>query len=117
MAPAISSQLLFLFSISLAAAAQEGGGAAPRELWCVAKNNADDAALQSALDWACGSGGADCRPIQNDGPCYDAADVARTASYAFNDYYVKNRNSDDSCSFSNTAAVTDLNPSKHTLVT
>ncbi|KAL1562750.1 PLASMODESMATA CALLOSE-BINDING PROTEIN 5-like [Salvia divinorum] len=110
------SRLLFILSISMAVAsavqAQGEEGAAARQLWCVAKNNAEDAALQSALDWACGPGGADCGPIQNGGACYDASDVARMASFAFNNYYVKSRNSgDDTCSFSNTAALTDLNPS------
>ncbi|KAH6764036.1 hypothetical protein C2S52_012928 [Perilla frutescens var. hirtella] len=114
MASAISFQVLLFLSFSLAAAvaaAQGGGPGAPRELWCVAKNNADDAALQSAIDWACGPGGADCGPIQKGGPCYDTSDLQRTASYAFNDYFIKHGNDDDSCSFSNTAAVTSLNPS------
>lgn len=83
-----------------------------RQLWCVAKNNAEDAALQGALDWACGPGGADCSPIQQGGPCYDPNDVQMMASYAFNDYYLKHGLTDDSCSFSNNAAVTSLNPSE-----
>lgn len=111
---AVSFQLLSL--VYVAAAAQGGGGAA-RQLWCVAKNNADDSALQSALDWTCGPGGADCGPIQKGGPCYDASDLQRTASYAFNDYYRKHGPSDENCNFSNTAALTSLNPSKHSNVT
>ncbi|KAK4486995.1 hypothetical protein RD792_006310 [Penstemon davidsonii] len=107
-----------LFSlISTFAAAQGGGGGGgggggARELWCVSMNNAEDAALQSAIDWACGPGGADCGPIQKGGPCYDPSDLGRTASYAFNDYYRKHSSSEDSCSFSNTAALTSINPSK-----
>lgn len=89
-----------------------GGDATKQELWCVAKNNAEDAALQSALDWACGAGGADCRPIQNGGPCYDVNSVQNTASFAFNDYFLKNGLTDDSCNFSNNAAVTSLDPSQ-----
>ncbi|KAK9922689.1 hypothetical protein M0R45_031143 [Rubus argutus] len=81
------------------------------ELWCVAKNNAEDSALQSALDWACGAGGADCSPIQQSGPCYDPSDIQNTASYAFNDYFLKHGMTDESCNFDNTAAVTSLNPS------
>lgn len=88
-----------------------GGGIPPQELWCVAKNNAEDAALQSALDWACGAGGADCSPIQHGGPCYDANNVQNTASYAFNDYFLKHGLTDDSCNFDNNAAITTLNPS------
>lgn len=89
-----------------------GGDATKQELWCVAKNNAEDAALQSALDWACGAGGADCRPIQNGGPCYDVNSVQNTASFAFNDYFLKNGLTDDSCNFSNNAAVTSIDPSQ-----
>ncbi|XWS41197.1 hypothetical protein CRYUN_Cryun17cG0059500 [Craigia yunnanensis] len=91
--------------------AQHGGGTVVTELWCVAKNNADDAALQVSLDWACGQGGADCSRIQQGGPCYDPSDIQKTASYAFNDYYLKHGLTDDACSFSNTAALTSLNPS------
>ena len=78
----------------------------------MAKNNAEDAALQTALSWACGPGAADCSPIQQGGPCYDASDIVVTASYAFNDYYLKHGLSTDSCSFDNTAALTSLNPSQ-----
>ncbi|KAK4438760.1 plasmodesmata callose-binding protein 5 [Sesamum alatum] len=101
----------FLISLMSAVAEAQGGGGAARELWCVAKNNAEDAALQSALDWTCGPGGADCGPIQEGGPCYDASDLQRTASFAFNDYYLKHGLSDESCNFGNTAALTSLNPS------
>ncbi|WCJ30846.1 Carbohydrate-binding X8 domain superfamily protein [Euphorbia peplus] len=86
-------------------------GVAQRDLWCVAKNNADDQSLQAAIDWACGAGGANCGPIQAGGPCYDPTDLQTTASWAFNDYYLRNGLSDDSCSFSNTAALISLNPS------
>ncbi|KAL5570982.1 hypothetical protein UlMin_020579 [Ulmus minor] len=99
----LSSQLIFL--------SQAQGGVVTMQLWCVAKNNAEDAALHSALDWACGPGGADCGPIQQGGPCYDPSDVQTMASYAFNNYYLKNGMTDDSCSFDNNAAVTSLNPS------
>ncbi|GAB4859608.1 hypothetical protein Ancab_011082 [Ancistrocladus abbreviatus] len=88
-----------------------GGGAAARQLWCVAKNNAEDSALQAAIDWACGPGGADCGPIQQGGLCYDPNDMIGLASYAFNDYCLKNGISDDSCNFDNTAALTSLDPS------
>ena len=98
-------------SLSLASASVPNGGVGV-ELWCVAKNNAEDAALKTALDWACGAGGADCSPIQQGGPCYDPNDVQVTASFAYNDYYLKHGLTDDSCSFDNTAALTSLNPSQ-----
>ncbi|RRT64058.1 hypothetical protein B296_00039591 [Ensete ventricosum] len=81
------------------------------ELWCVAKNNAEDAALQSALDWACGPGGADCRPIQQGGACYQPEDIQSHASFAFNDYFLRNSLAASACDFSGTAALTSLNPS------
>lgn len=102
---------LFLFCLISAVSAARGGGVPSLELWCVAKNNAEDSALLSALDWACGPGGANCAPIQNGGPCYDSSDIPRMASFAFNDYFIKNGLTDDSCNFSNTAALTSLNPS------
>lgn len=107
------SLILYLSFLSLLppSTAQQGGGTVVTELWCVAKNNADDAALQGALDWACGVGGADCSRIQQSGPCYDPSDIQKTASFAFNDYYLKHGLTDDACSFSNTAALTSLNPS------
>lgn len=88
-----------------------GGGAAAVDLWCVAKNNAEDTALQSALDWACGPGGANCGPIQPGGPCYDAKDIQKTASFVFNDYYIKHGMTEDACNFDNTAALISINPS------
>ncbi|XP_057460323.1 PLASMODESMATA CALLOSE-BINDING PROTEIN 5-like [Actinidia eriantha] len=102
--------LIFLAVTQRLSAASDGGGAAV-ELWCVAKNNAEDPALQSALDWACGPGAANCGPIQQGGACYENGDIQRTASYAFNDYFLKHGLTDDSCHFDGTAALTSLNPS------
>ncbi|RAL45290.1 unnamed protein product [Cuscuta campestris] len=107
---------IFFYLLSTLCAAQEGnssagnGGGASLELWCVAKNNAEDAALQSAIDWACGAGGADCGPIQAGGPCHDASDIRRMASYAFNDYFIKHGMANGTCDFQNSAALTSLNP-------
>ncbi|KAL5998466.1 hypothetical protein ACLOJK_009407 [Asimina triloba] len=81
------------------------------QLWCVAKNNAEDAALQSALDWACGAGRADCNAIQPGGPCFEPQDIQSYASYAFNDYFLKNGIAKQNCDFAGAAAITALNPS------
>ncbi|MQL78491.1 hypothetical protein Taro_010900 [Colocasia esculenta] len=86
------------------------GGVVPAELWCVAKNNAEDGALQSALDWACGPGGADCHPIQQAGACFEPNDLQFHTSYAFNDYYLRNGVSQQACDFGGTAALTSLDP-------
>lgn len=109
---------ILVYSLSTLCAAQEGnssagngGGGVSLELWCVAKNNAEDAALLSAIDWACGAGGADCAPIQAGGPCNDTSDIRRTASYAFNDYFIKHVTANGTCDFQNSAALTSLNPS------
>ncbi|KAF3779689.1 PLASMODESMATA CALLOSE-BINDING PROTEIN 5 [Nymphaea thermarum] len=98
------------------AAAEEDGGTSREnrsnvELWCVAKNNAPDSALQGALDWVCGHGGADCSAIQPGGPCYEPTDVQLHASFAFNDYFLKSGLSRQSCDFSGSASLTSLNPS------
>ncbi|KAL2331653.1 hypothetical protein Fmac_019234 [Flemingia macrophylla] len=106
MAAVTASLALFLLLLGFA-----GGDAPSREVWCVAKNNAEDAGLQSAVQWACGAGGADCGPIQDGGPCYDPSNVQNTASYAFNDYFRKHAISEDNCNFGNNAAITSLNPS------
>ncbi|XP_074280939.1 PLASMODESMATA CALLOSE-BINDING PROTEIN 5-like [Silene latifolia] len=82
-----------------------------QQLWCVAKNNAEDSALQQALDWACGPGAANCGPIQQGGPCYDPNDIISMASYAFNDYCTKHGMTQETCNFSNTADLIDLDPS------
>ncbi|XP_042491832.1 PLASMODESMATA CALLOSE-BINDING PROTEIN 5-like [Macadamia integrifolia] len=80
-------------------------------LWCVAKNNAEDSALQAALDWTCGQGGTDCGPIQQGGPCYDSNNLQNTASYAFNDYFLKHGMTRESCNFGNAGDLTSLDPS------
>ena len=84
--------------------------------WCVARAGVPQADLQNALDWACGLGMVDCRPIQDRGPCFDPDTLVSHASYAFNSYYQQNGNSDIACNFGGTAAVTTNNPSNVTLI-
>ncbi|XP_010914769.3 uncharacterized protein [Elaeis guineensis] len=80
------------------------------QTWCVAKTGALDAALQMALDYACGIGGADCSTIQPTGSCYNPNTLQAHASYAFNSYYQKNP-VPTSCDFGGTAMIADVNPS------
>ncbi|XP_039004650.1 major pollen allergen Ole e 10-like [Hibiscus syriacus] len=54
--------------------------------WCIANQGASPTALQVALDYACGYGGADCSAIQSGGSCYEPDTVQDHAFYAFNDY-------------------------------
>ena len=84
-----------------------GGGGS----WCVASPSASATALQVALDYACGQGGADCSPIQQGGSCFSPDTVRDHASYAFNSYYQKNP-VQTSCDFAGTAVLTSTNPSK-----
>ena len=88
-----------------------GGGGGGGGSWCVASPSASATALQVALDYACGQGGADCSPIQQGGSCFSPDTVRDHASYAFNSYYQKNP-VQTSCDFGGTAVLTSTNPSK-----
>ncbi|XP_021812419.1 major pollen allergen Ole e 10-like [Prunus avium] len=79
--------------------------------WCVALPGVSQVDLQNALDWACGLGMANCKAIQEGGACYEPDTLLSHASFAFNDYYQQNGNSDIACNFGGTAAVTKYNPS------
>ncbi|KAF2285670.1 hypothetical protein GH714_006330 [Hevea brasiliensis] len=54
--------------------------------WCVARSDASNQALQTALDYACGAG-ADCSPIQSNGLCFLPNTIQAHASFAFNSYF------------------------------
>ncbi|KAK4482568.1 hypothetical protein RD792_009728 [Penstemon davidsonii] len=92
--------LLFTTTAELGAAAT----------WCVARSDASEEALQTALDYACGSG-ADCAPLQSSGLCYLPNTIQAHASYAFNSYYQRKGSAPGSCSFSGTATVATTDPS------
>ncbi|KAF3791549.1 PLASMODESMATA CALLOSE-BINDING PROTEIN 5 [Nymphaea thermarum] len=79
--------------------------------WCIASPSASQTALQVALDYACGYGGADCSAIQQGGSCFNPDTVRDHASYAFNNYYQKNP-VDTSCVFGGTAMLTTTNPNR-----
>lgn len=81
--------------------------------WCVALPGVAQDDLQKALDWACGPGRANCGPIQVNGPCYQPNSLVSHASYAFNNYYQQNGNSDIACNFGGTATLTKNDPSKY----
>ncbi|XP_022925619.1 glucan endo-1,3-beta-glucosidase-like isoform X2 [Cucurbita moschata] len=82
-----------------------GGGS-----WCIASSSASPTALQVALDYACGYGGADCSAIQTGGSCFEPNTMRDHASYAFNQYYQKNP-APTSCVFGGTAQLTSTDPS------
>jgi hypothetical protein len=85
--------------------------AIPGQSWCVAKAGALETAIQAALDYACGMGGADCSQIQQGGSCFNPNTLQNHASYAFNSYYQKNP-APTSCDFGGTATIVNANPSK-----
>ncbi|URD85453.1 translocase subunit SecA [Musa troglodytarum] len=89
--------------------------AASGQTWCVAKAGTPNAALQLALDYACGIGGADCSAIQPTGSCYNPDTLQAHASYAFNSYYQKNPVA-SSCDFAGTAMLVNANPSTTTCI-
>ncbi|XWS22362.1 hypothetical protein CRYUN_Cryun29cG0027300 [Craigia yunnanensis] len=78
--------------------------------WCVARSDATNQALQTALDYACGSG-ADCSPIQSSGLCFLPNTIQAHASYAFNSYYQRRAMAPGSCDSAGTATVAKTDPS------
>ncbi|KAJ8773996.1 hypothetical protein K2173_009427 [Erythroxylum novogranatense] len=78
--------------------------------WCVARSDATNQALQTALDYACASG-ADCTPIQSNGLCFLPNTLQAHASYSFNSYFQRKAMSPGSCDFSGTAIVARTDPS------
>ncbi|KAL0387306.1 UNVERIFIED_CONTAM: Glucan endo-1,3-beta-glucosidase 1 [Sesamum radiatum] len=84
--------------------------AVPGQSWCVARSGVPETALQAALDYACGFGGADCSAIQEGASCYNPNSLQYHASYAFNSYYQRNP-VQTSCDFGGSAAITNVNPS------
>ncbi|PON32744.1 X8 domain containing protein [Parasponia andersonii] len=78
--------------------------------WCVARSDSSIQALQTALDYACGSG-ADCIPLQSNGLCFLPNTLQAHASYAFNSYYQRKAMAPGSCDFSGTATVAQSDPS------
>jgi exo-beta-1,3-glucanase (GH17 family) len=85
------------------------------QTWCVANENVGEEKLQTALDYACGEGGVDCRPIQPDSTCYNPDTIVAHASYAFNSYYQKNSRGAGSCDFGGAAYVVTQPPSTYSL--
>ncbi|XP_039023610.1 major pollen allergen Ole e 10-like [Hibiscus syriacus] len=81
-----------------------------KKLFCVPVDDASDADLQLALDWACHQP-IDCGPIQPGAVCGDPPTVRSRAAFAMNSYYRSQGGLPSSCDFSGTATVTCKDPS------
>ncbi|XP_031103850.1 glucan endo-1,3-beta-glucosidase 12-like [Ipomoea triloba] len=103
------------FPVTPPAAATNAPPVSGGQSWCVARSGVPEITLQSALDYACGIGGADCSGIQQSGSCYNPNSLQNHASFAFNSYYQKNP-LPTSCDFGGTAIVTSTNPSSGSCV-
>ncbi|KAM2202499.1 hypothetical protein ACFX1R_002208 [Malus domestica] len=86
------------------------GGNNSGKKWCVAKPGATDQALQSNIDYICGTG-VDCKSVQPGGACFDN-NVRARASYLMNTYYQANGLHDFNCDFSGSGQITTTDPSR-----
>ncbi|XP_042415010.1 glucan endo-1,3-beta-D-glucosidase-like [Zingiber officinale] len=78
--------------------------------WCVSKPGMTTEKLVANINYACGSGLADCKAIQEDGPCY-STDVIKMASYAMNAYYYGAGHREINCYFDGSALIVQRDPS------
>lgn len=81
------------------------------QTYCIAMDSVDTRTLQTALDWACGPGRANCSEIQPGETCYKPNNVMNHASYAFDSYYQKEGRNAGSCDFKGVAMITTTDPS------
>ncbi|MQL68106.1 hypothetical protein Taro_000445 [Colocasia esculenta] len=86
-----------------------------RSSWCVANPAVGQQRMQAALDWACGQGKADCRPIQPGAACFEPNTVEAHASYAMNSYYQQNRHGFDTCKFDGVGRIVYQHPRETSL--
>ncbi|XP_022899478.1 glucan endo-1,3-beta-D-glucosidase [Olea europaea var. sylvestris] len=78
--------------------------------WCVPKPGVSDDQLTGNINYAC-SQGIDCGPIQPGGACFEPNTVKAHAAYVMNLYYQHAGRNSWNCDFSQTATLTNTNPS------
>ncbi|TKY59990.1 PLASMODESMATA CALLOSE-BINDING PROTEIN 3 [Spatholobus suberectus] len=105
-APKLVPLLLLTVIVGTKGVFGQGGGAS----WCVARSDASNDALQTALDYACGAG-ADCLSLQAEGLCFLPNTIQAHASYAFNSFYQRKARAPGSCDFAGTATIATSDPS------
>lgn len=83
--------------------------------YCICKDGAQDpTAYQRVIDYACGAG-ADCRAVQQNGPCYVANNPKAVCDYAVNSYFQNKGQTPEACVFSGAATATNNLPSSMSL--
>ncbi|KAK8455631.1 hypothetical protein SEVIR_4G153900v4 [Setaria viridis] len=109
-APGSSAPPQPLFMPPVAFPAPPPGQAVRRGMWCVANPKVASAVVQTAMDYACGSG-ADCGMAAPGGPCYLPDTLTSHASYAFNSYWQRTKATGGTCDFAGTAMLVTRDPS------
>ncbi|XP_010532729.1 PREDICTED: probable glucan endo-1,3-beta-glucosidase A6 [Tarenaya hassleriana] len=79
-------------------------------VWCVANEGADMAALGEALRFACGRSNDTCQALAPGRECYEPVSVTWHASYAFSSYWAQFRSQNARCYFDGLARETTTNP-------
>uniref|UniRef100_A0A0D9V616 X8 domain-containing protein n=1 Tax=Leersia perrieri TaxID=77586 RepID=A0A0D9V616_9ORYZ len=103
----MATRLLLLLLLGMSLKGSEGA-------WCVCRTDVAEAALQKALDYACGHG-ADCGPVTPSGACYSPNSVAAHCSYAANSYFQRNAQAKGAtCDFGGVATLSSTDPSSGT---
>ena len=85
--------------------------------YCICKDGAQDpTAYQKVIDYARGAG-ADCKAIQDNGPCFVQDNPKAICDYAVNSYFQNKGQTPEACQFSGAATPSNNLPSSMTPLT